>query len=138
MAASLAFVYYAIGDLPRAIAQLEKFCRLVDAEDEEYLLCLKRYLAMRANGYDAETTKKLISFFHKEESVSKLYGYVDNGKNPFEDFVLHCDLKGCENCVVAHCCKQRYTQSLIDLVNEKSKQLDFDNFADYLKKYTVI
>jgi len=137
MAASLAYVYYSLGNVPMALGQLDKFYSLTDGEDAEYLLCLRRYLSMRVNNYDNETAKKLVEAFHKKETVSKLWSYIEKNANPFEDFVLSCDCKSCETCMLAHCCKQVYTRSIIDLVNENSKRLDFDDFVDSIKKYSL-
>ena len=137
MSSSLAYVYYAMGNLTQALSFLEKMIPLAGENDTEYLLCLKRYLAMLVNNYNENDANRLVKFFHKETTISRLFSYIDNGLNPFEKFVLSCDCVSCDACIIKDICKQKYTQFLINLVNENSKMLSFEAFTNFIKKYSL-
>ena len=137
MLSSLAYIYYSINDLAQALLFVEKLIPVAEDKELKYLLCLKRYLAMRVNGYDEEYAKKLVAAFHCDDTVQKLNGYIDSKENPLSDFILHCDQMNCESCKIKEYCKYKYTQTLIDLVNEGARKVDFDGFVHDIKKYST-
>ena len=137
MAASLAYVYYAMDNLSLALSFVEKMMSLKNDICKDFLLCLKRYMSMKVNNYDEDDIKKLIHYFHNTEIAAKLYSYIDNGLNPFDEFVLHCDFVSCDKCIAKTYCKQKNTQRLIELVNKGAELLSFEDYSEYLKKYTI-
>ena len=108
---------------------VEKMLKLVSPENEEFLICLKRYLSMRRCKYSADAVKNTLSFLHTEEAINKLYGYIDNNQNPLEEFVLHCDMQCDDSCMIKDRCYQKKAQQLVDIVNQAEKQLSFDEFS---------
>ena len=135
MSSTLAYVYYGMGNLSQALNFVGKMIPCVDKADSEYLLCLKRYMAMVLNGDDDAKIKSLLGMFHKADTVKGIYLHVQNGTNPLDKFVLHCDENSCEGCIAGSICKQRYTRSLIEIVHNGAKQLDFDSFVGEISKY---
>ena len=132
---SLAYVYYSLGDHALALSALESLP--TPAADSEYLLCLRRYLSMLVNRYDRPTAERLIKYFHSGDSVGRLMSHLDAGTNPFSELILRCDGESCSECRVEKYCKQRYTRSLVDLVNEGARRVDFDGFVAAIEKYSV-
>lgn len=135
LSSSLAYIYYEMGNFNQALNHISGMLQLAQECDKEYLICIKRYLAMTLQGYNSEKTRELLELFHNKETVEKAYAYFDSGKNPFSDFVLSCDLHNCENCQLKSMCYYKYTMSLISIVREKSKELSFDELAQSLNKY---
>lgn len=136
LSSSIAYVYYEMGNFSQALNHISSMLQLAQECDKEYLTCVKRYLAMTLQGYSAEKTKELISLFHKKETVEKAYACFDAGKNPLGDFVLNCDLNNCDNCQLNSLCYYKYTMSLISIVKEKSKELNFEDLANSLSEYS--
>ena len=137
LSASLAYVYYDMGNIGQALKSLVKMIPLSSGKDKEYLICLKRYFTMTLGNYSDEEIKKLINLFHNKETVEKMYSHFDSGTNPFVDFVLQCDLSGCDGCKIKDICYYKYTMSLISIIREKSKELSFDELKTSLERYSL-
>lgn len=133
LSATLAYVYYTLGKYEAVEKCISQMIGLSQNDSDSYLICLKRYISMLVNGYTNEQIKRTLEYFHSDKTVEKLYGYVNNGKNPLEPYVLHCDLSCTEKCALRDRCCQRRAQELIDLVNEKTRQLDIDSFVDSVR-----
>ena len=133
---SLAYVYYGMGNLGQALTSVEKMLRLSNQENLGYLICLKRYIAMTLQGDSKEKIKSLLDMFHEKKTVEELFSHVENGTNPFDKFVLHCDEKNCLSCIAKEYCKQVYTKSLIETVHMGAQKLDFDEFVRRISKYS--
>ena len=129
MSATMAYVYYTLGNLPLAEKHVDQMLKNNTNYNEEFLVCLKRYLSMKVCNCDSITIENTLSFLHNEETKSKLYSYIDSGLNPLNDYVLHCDLTNCNNCPIKDKCFQKNAQKLIDIVNEAEKQSSFDEFS---------
>ena len=135
---SLAYVYYEMGNLSKALDHLTKAIPFINGEGKEYLVCIKRYLTMSLQGYGEEKIKSLINMFHTEATAKKAFSSFAKGTNPFVDFVLHCDLNSCENCRINSLCNYKHTMSLISIIKEKTKELSFDELEGNLEKYSPI
>ena len=137
LSSSLAYIYWGMGNLTKA---LDFLCGMIPAckkEDAEFLVCLKRYLSMTLNGDTDKKIESLLKFFHKEETIEKLYSFVKEGKNPFESFVLKCDESSCDGCIACDVCYQKYTSHLISLVHKGASELDFNTFVENIGKYKI-
>lgn len=137
LSASLAYVYYGIGNLEQTLAFVGKMIPFSKKEDIGYLVCLKRYLAMLLNGDDDNKIRSLLEQFHASDVVRAIYTHIENGTNPLGEFVLHCDGKSCEACLAGEWCTKRYTESLISIVHEGAKKLDFNEFIERISKYKL-
>lgn len=132
---SLAYIYYSMNNISSSLSFLAKAIPFARAEDIDILLCLKRYLSMKLNNRSEDEARKIISHFHKESTVNYILSSIDKGENPFNKFILHCDLENCDSCFAKSYCKQKYTQHLINTVHQGAIKLSFDDFANELKKY---
>ena len=131
MKASLAYVHYAMGQYDAVVKYLNALITPGCAH-EEYLICLKRYLTAQLDGTDDAAIRETLQFFHREETVRKLYGCLDANGNPLECLTLRCDMRCTEDCPIRHkCCQKRVTE-LTRLINTKITALDFDAFCQNL------
>lgn len=133
LAASLAYVYYTLGDRAAAITHLQSMINGRKGEDVEYLICIKRYLTLLENGYDSKQVREILDYFHNEATVEGLYTCLENGVNPLDPYVLHCDMSCDESCLLCDVCCQKRAEELTALIGEKTSQLDFDAFAADLR-----
>jgi len=135
MAATLACVNYSMKRYSETIKYINKMLSSQSNPKEEYLICIKRYLSLLVNKYDDAKIKEILLVFHKEDTVNKLYNDLDNGLNIFSDFVLHCDGVNCQNCILKEYCCEKRVREIALLINTQTKQLDFDKFAENLRKF---
>ena len=132
MIATLCHFHYAIGRTGEVVQGIDKLLTLPCLDHPGRLICLRRYFAMTQRGYDKQTIKKLLSAFHPED-FQWLQDCLENKKNPFDDFVLHCDLESCESCVMKdHCCYHA-NRTLGALITAKTAQLDTDTFISFMQ-----
>ncbi len=133
MSATLAYIYYGMGKYPQAIQSISNMISCTDKKTADFLICLKRYLDMKAHGRTPEETKELLTFLHKAETVEKLYSTLASGKNPLEPYTLHCDEVSCDHCPLGDTCCQPRVLELINLILTKQAELDFDKFSAELR-----
>ncbi len=132
-AATMAYVHYALGQYGIASGHIQNMLLSKHGKEQAFLICTKRYVDLKAAGYPDEQIRKLLEMFHDEQTVARFYGFVDKKENPFGDFVLQCDLIHCDSCIIGESCRQKLAQHYIDMINEKTGQLNFQDSADYLK-----
>ena len=126
--ASMAYVNFVLGRYAAAGKNVDDILKLYDGTKEEFLVCCKRYLDLKARKYEAGHIEELLRLFHNEETIELFYQYINNNKNIFDEFVLHCDLNCSDSCILKHCCCQKKVQKLIDLINEKTSALKNEEF----------
>ena len=132
--ATVAYVNYTFGKYSAACKYVNNMINLDVEFKKEFLVCIKRYLDLKARGYQDEQIEELLRVFHNEDTVKKFYGYIEEDKNPFEEFVLHCDMKCDDSCILKQECRQKRVQEIIDLINRKNKELDMDEFCLKIEK----
>ncbi len=134
LAATLGYVFYTLEKIDATIEYIQQILPLCEQTEQEYLLCLKRYLSMKQHKYDETQIKALLGMFHKPETVQALYTCIAENHNPLENFTLHCNDSCDENCPLLHCCCMKQTNQLASKLKQKSDALDFDKSVDKLKK----
>ncbi len=134
MQASQACVNYALMRYSDAVKCIDKMLQYSDVEDEGYLICIKRYLSFIINGYGDAEAKELLQFFHDKSTVDRLYSCIELGKNPLEEFTLHCEGECNENCILFKSCRQQRVREIARLIKSKTSQLEFDACVQKLKQ----
>ena len=124
MNAALGYAYYSLGKYREAIGYLGKMTAVCESGDVGYLVCLKRYLSMQYSGFTPEEIKETLDYFHAEETVSKLYDFLNKGMNPFHDLVLQCDMNCGDHCRLYPNCKRPMTDKLAMMIVEEAKKVD--------------
>lgn len=127
-AASLGFVYHALGRYQQAADCLDGMLPQARDRDLEYLIGLKRYLTLLSEGYPKEYAMKVLNYFHDPLTADKLARCA----NPFGDYILHCDKSCPETCPLFSTCCMKTVDSLAAMLDEKLQQLSFDDVSTYL------
>jgi len=133
LSAALAYSHYALGQYQGAANHIQNMLSYKDNGDPEFLGCIKRYLDLKLANYPDHQIKELIRLFHTRETAARFYSYIDKKENPLSPFVLSCDMSACDSCRIQDKCFQKNAQRIIDLVNEKTGQLNFEESAALLK-----
>lgn len=134
LSATMAYVNYAFGKLSLVESNVSQMLSCKYTKKEDLLICLKRYLSMKNHKYNPDLIKQTLEFLHTKETVNKLYGYVENNKNPLEEFVLHCDMQCSDDCEIKDRCHQKQAQILADIINDAEKKLSFEEFSKTVNK----
>lgn len=133
MHAALAYVSYTLGKLADTANHIDHMLAKCKGEEEEYLVCVKRYLSLMQNGYGKDEIKEILTYFHTPESIQKFYSCIENSGNPLEPFTLHCDMKCSESCrLYPYCCTAR-VQELSAIINEKTMEIDPDALPAHIR-----
>lgn len=130
---TMAYVYYTVGNLAASSKCAADMLKLNLGFNEELLICIKRYLDLTLRGFTDEQLEKLLNQFHNEETVEMLYDYINSGKNPFDEFVLHCDMRCDDSCILKQNCYQKTAEKLVELINIKTKELDVEEFCKQIR-----
>lgn len=124
MNAAMANVSYKLGRQGDAVKCMEQMLAQSVTKDEERLICVKRYLQLRADRYDPNKIRAILEFFHRPETVQWLYAVIAENKNPLDPFTLRCDMK-CESaCLLYGTCKKEQTAALAQLIQTKTREMD--------------
>ena len=134
MSAALACVNYKLGRLTETTKYIDKMLEEKVAEDEGLLICLKRYLLLQKEGYDADKIRAVLEYFHRAETVQKLFDVVSQGENPLDLFALRCNLRCEETCVLYQKCLKKSTDVLAGIIYNKQKELDNTKLAVQLRE----
>ena len=132
--ATIAYVYFTMGNFSSASKNIGEMLKLSLDFNEELLICIKRYLDLTLKGFKADEIKELLLRFHSKETAELFFNYIDNDKNPLEEFVLHCDMRCEDNCILKQSCHQKYAKKIITLINDKTKELSLDSFCNNIKE----
>ena len=124
MSAALGYVYWALGRRKDVLTCVESLIPDAEGKDLDYLICLKRYLTLGQTGHSPEEIRRVLEFFHCDETTGKLYGCIDGKGNPLADFVLRCDLKCNADCKLRPYCFEKRVKEITAMLDEKSQKLD--------------
>lgn len=120
---TLAYVQYALGKTAEAAKAIRNALALAPAAEGEYLLCLKRYLELRGNKTTPDRVRRLLEYFHRPETVEKLYSLLEAQKNPLTPLVLRCDGACPPTCPLTQVCRKAATDQIAALVSHKQTGL---------------
>lgn len=134
LAATKGYIYHCLGKNREAINCINAMLPMAQEEEADFLICLKRYLSLCLNGYQPEEISKLLNYLHKASTVQKLYNILQNRSNPFDEFTLHCDCVHCQGCrLELYCCQKRVLE-VAGILNDQSKNLDFQAFCSQMSR----
>lgn len=128
MSAVQACIYFDMGKFPLVSRLIKAMLPACKPEDAEKMLCLKRYLDLKAAGYDTEKISALLHHFHKAETATR----VLHGENLLQDFVVRCDWANCPRCPIQAHCQQKRIAELTELIYRKNSEMDFDKSKQIL------
>lgn len=131
---ALAYINYSFMRYSETIKYINLLLNSEVEENNNYLLCLKRYLSLLEQTVSLEEIKSTLKYFHHSEVVEKLFTYIEQDTNPLNDFIVHCDMNCNENCYLHQYCCKEYVSNLIKLINEKTLKLDFVEFSNKIRE----
>lgn len=132
MAASLGYVFFTMKQYRQAATQAGIMSMCCQEKDLPFLNCLKRYLTMKAEGYDGPYIHKTLTYFHEDDIINTLVSMLKNKENPFSPFILHCDKNCTPQCQLYHDCFLQRVDNLAATLNDRLNSLDFDAAISYL------
>ena len=124
MDASMAYVNYALGRYPEVVKYITKMLAKNENNEAELLICLKRYLTLRADGYDPAQIREILTYFHQGQTVSYLFDTLEKKENPLDRFVLHCDMQCAPTCKLYGACLKKQTDALSQMIETKQLEVD--------------
>lgn len=131
--ATQAHIFYTLGKFGEVNKCMEALLKRCPAGEQAYLLCLQRYLSLKQNGYDPAAIRKLLEVFHSNQVIDLLDNCIDSNGNPFDKYVLHCNMQCDAGCrLYPRCCQKRIVE-LSDLVGNNLHQLDAQQFASHVQ-----
>lgn len=133
MALSMAYVYYMLGRKKETLNALNNALTIPEFGKQEWLVCLKKYLTLKQRGMEDGYIRSVLEMFHSKQTVEQLLAAVQSGKNPLERYIISCKGQCDEACPLYKVCCQKRVLELSDLINEKTKQLSFEEFAGRLQ-----
>lgn len=133
LSCAFAYVYYAMGNRKGLHRSLATMVKHAPKERVGAILCLKRYLALRENGYEKETVWALLQAMHRPCDLEILRSDLEGKQNPFRRYVLECDPSQCHLCELIGKCGHVEIRRLQCLVADKLKELDYDAYTQYLR-----
>ena len=132
MLTALCHFHYSMGRMGEVMQGINKLVTLPCMDNPGKLICLGRYFEMTKSGYDKQTTAELLTHFHPED-FKWLRDCLTQRKNPFDDFVLRCDLEYCDRCPIKNRCCYQANHALGALISAKTAQLDTDTFISFMQ-----
>ncbi len=133
-AATLGCIFYSLGKFNDTLRYIQQLLPLCEKSEKEYLICFKRYLSLKLHKYEDTQIESLLNMFHKPETVKEIYSCIHSNRNPLERFTLHCDSKCDENCLLKHCCYDKYTNHVADIIDAKIDEMDINLSVEKLTK----
>lgn len=135
-AATLGYIYYAMGRQADALNYVKQMIASAKPEIVGELICLRRYLELGANGYSPDKIRAVLTYFHQPQTVQAFYDIIENG-NPFSPYVLHCNKECSESCQLYGKCGQLKVDQMLKIIATKTGELDFESFVNYLKSFLI-
>ena len=86
-----------------------------------YFKMVNQYLEFKQNKVSDEKIRIVLNKFFDADLVKQLYDALDNGKTPYDEFLLECDYKNCENCRYREACLFKKCQTMNAAVGEVYK-----------------
>ncbi len=130
--ATLAYVFYVLGKFNETIMYIQQLLQFCEKAEQEYLICLKRYLSFKLHNHEESQIKKLLELFHTQETINEIFSCTKQKRNPLERFILHCGEVCDENCPLKqYCCLER-TNQITTMIKEKIDAMDFDSSVQKL------
>ena len=99
-AVTLACGAWKLGRYAEAMAHLKPVLKMdsLDGEARAYLHCVYRYISLRSAKAPEEKLRIVLEKFYSAGTVERLYACLDNGKTPFDPYLLKCAPGRCGEC----------------------------------------
>lgn len=118
---TLAHAAWKLGKFTLAINYLKKLDQLssLDPDTREYLKCVSRYISLLNAQAPDDAIKTVLYQFFPAQYADRLYAQVNNGKSPFECYLLKCNGCNCESCKYSHQCAYTSLVEMFETIGRK-------------------
>ncbi len=124
MNAAMAHICYTLGRQADVIKYIDQMLAENMEKDAEQLICIKRYLTLRADRYEEKKIQEILEFFHRPETVQQMYATIAENKNPLDPCTLRCNMKCESSCLWYGACKKKQTDALAQLIRSKIQKMN--------------
>ena len=95
-----AYAAYRLGQFENAEKYLKAYLDSAHSDKTlvRYFEAVNQYLEFKQNKVPDEKIRVVLNKFFDTASVKRLYDALDSGRTPYDEFLLECDYKSCENC----------------------------------------
>ncbi|MBE6924389.1 MAG: hypothetical protein E7466_04020 [Ruminococcaceae bacterium] len=111
--ATLSYAAWRLKQYPAAVSYLEALRRYSDEQTRDYFACVGMYLKLLSSGVSGEKIRLVLGKFFDAEPVRALYERLDNGRSPYDGYLLSCDLKSCADCQYRENCSYDRVKEII-------------------------
>ncbi len=84
----------------------------VSEQDRAYFSCIHRYLSLKIAKVEDAKIRLILEKFYEERHVAELYGCLEQGKTPFNAYLMKCDGR-CGECRYQSHCAYRRTREIL-------------------------
>lgn len=100
-----AYAAYRLNRYMDAIDYMSPYIKSCSNEEMKgYFECVNRYLQMKSDKIADEKIRVILYKFFESRFADLLYANLDQGKTPYDDYLISCDYTHCENCRYADSC----------------------------------
>lgn len=100
-----AYAAYRLGRYKEAIDYMSSYIKSCsDEEIKGYFECVNRYLQMKSDKIADEKIRVILYKFFKSRFADLLYANLDQGKSPYDEYLISCDYEHCDGCRYADSC----------------------------------
>lgn len=78
-----------------------------------YFACVNKYLALKTAGIREDKIRVILYKFFRKEYADRLYEKLDQGKTPYDDYLIRCDYSSCQGCACEKFCSYNGIKSIV-------------------------
>ena len=109
-----AYAAYRLGKLSDAVKFTNDYLRGgSDEEIKEYFRCVNKYIELKSAGVSEDKIRVILPKFFSKEYPEKLFSALDKGLTPYDDYLLRCDFKSCQDCKYKDACAYQSSKDMV-------------------------
>ncbi len=109
-----AYAAYRLGRLSDAVKFTNDYLRAgAMPEDREYFMCVNKYIELKSIGVSEDKIRIILPKFFSAEYPEKLFASLDKGLTPYDDYLLRCDFKSCDECKYKENCAYHSSKAMV-------------------------
>ena len=111
-AATRAYAAYRLKLYNDAIKYLNGAISACDDETKDYMLCINKFVELKKANIDDEKIKAIINKFFVKSIADRLFAGLEDGKSPYDELLLKCDLENCSDCKYSEFCCYKSSKAI--------------------------
>lgn len=114
---TMAYISLCTGDIKSTIKYADTLTKICPKEDRDYFACVRQYFTLKHSGIDDDKIFVILKKFNKESALEKFEVNLKNNTF-FDEYLLECDTRNCENCRYKSDCHYEYIRTFIGKAGE--------------------